>query len=493
MSSAFDDSALEPVVPCLSVVMPCFNEEQTITTIIEQVLQSPYLLELVVVDDGSKDATVAKVRAFDDPRIRLFLQPTNLGKGAALRRGFKEASGPYVIVQDADLEYDPSEYGVVLAPLLRGAADVVYGSRFLSGEPRRVLYYWHSVGNGMLTTLSNMFTNLNLTDMETCYKAFRIEVIRSIEIEEDRFGFEPEVTAKIAGGRWRVWEVSIGYAGRTYAEGKKITWRDGARAAYSIVRYSNVWRSLRGHLDRVPDRDLPPAEFEDADSELADVLLTLEGARNYTDWIYSLVEPHLGKEVLEVGAGHGDLTELLQTGRTVTATDLSTSCVDKLRTRFAQHSNVDVRQVDIESTADGRMYDSVILINVLEHIDDDQRALEELRAVLRPGGRVCVFVPAFDGLYSTFDQRIGHRRRYRRSQLVELFDSAGLSIVDAYYVNAVGALAWWLLARQLGQVPTQTWSVGIYDRLVVPRLRKVEANRPPRFGQSLLCVGAVGD
>jgi 2-polyprenyl-3-methyl-5-hydroxy-6-metoxy-1,4-benzoquinol methylase len=492
MSSAVGPSP-DPVVRCLCVVMPCFNEEQTITTIIEQVLGSPYVLELVVVDDASTDGTVARVNAFDDPRIRLFRQPMNLGKGAALRRGFKEAKAPYVIVQDADLEYDPSDYGAVLAPLLRGDADVVYGSRFMSGQPRRVLYYWHSVGNGLLTTLSNMFNNLNLTDMETCYKAFRIEVLRSIEIEEDRFGFEPEVTAKIAGGRWRVWEVSIGYAGRTYAEGKKITWRDGTRAAYSIVRYSSVWRSLRSHLDRVPDRDLPPAEFDDADSELADVLLSLEGARNYTDWIYSLVEPHLGKEVLEIGAGHGDLTELMQAGRTVTATDLSTSCVDMLRTRFAQHSNVDVRQVDIDSTADGRTYDSVILINVLEHIDDDERALERLRVMLRPGGRLCVFVPAFDGLYSTFDQRIGHRRRYRRSQLVELLDRAGFSIVDAYYVNAVGALAWWLFARQLGQVPTQSWSVGIYDRLVVPRLRKVEANRQPRFGQSLLCVGAVGD
>jgi glycosyltransferase involved in cell wall biosynthesis len=475
---------------CLSVVMPCYNEEATVTLIIEQVLKSPFLFELVIVDDGSQDSTVAKVRAFEDPRIKLFLQPTNLGKGAALRRGFAEATAPFVIVQDADLEYDPADYGRVLAPLLNGQADVVFGSRFLSGEPRRVLYFWHSVGNKVLTTLSNMFTNLNLTDMETCCKAFRLDVLRSIEVEEDRFGFEPEITAKVAGGGWRVWEVSIGYAGRTYAEGKKITWRDGARAAYSVARYSDVWRRVRGHLDRVPDRDIPPAEFDDADDELADVLHSLEDAKNYTDWIYSLVEPHLGNEVLEIGAGHGELTDRLQRGRVVTATDLSTRSVDRLRTRFAQRPNVDIRLVDIAATT-GRLYDSVVLVNVLEHIDDDANALEKLRASLRPGGRVCVFVPAFEGLYSNFDQRIGHRRRYRQSQLVSVLDRAGFGIADARYINTVGAVAWWVVARQLGQVPTQHWSVSVYDRFVVPSLRKIESGRYPRFGQSLFCVGTV--
>jgi 2-polyprenyl-3-methyl-5-hydroxy-6-metoxy-1,4-benzoquinol methylase len=345
----------------------------------------------------------------------------------------------------------------------------------------------------MLTTLSNMFTNLNLSDMETCYKAFRLDVIRSIEVEEDRFGFEPEITAKVAGGGFRVWEVSIGYAGRTYAEGKKITWRDGLRAGYSIARYSDVWRRVRGHLDRVPDRNVPPAEFDDADDELSAVLHSLEEATNYTEWIYSLVEPHLGDDVLEIGAGHGELTEKLQRGRAVTATDLSSRSVDRLRTRFAEQSNVDIRLVDIAATADGRLYDSVVLVNVLEHIDDDANALEKLRASLRPGGRVCVFVPAFDGLYSTFDQRIGHRRRYRRSQLVSVLDRAGFAITDARYINTVGAVAWWIVARQLGQVPTRHWSVSVYDRFVVPSLRRIEAGRSPRFGQSLFCVGTVRD
>lgn len=232
---------------CLAVVIPCYNEAATVRTVLDSVLASPYVQEVVVVDDGSTDRTVEEIRTVTDPRVRLLEQPANQGKGAALRRGFRAATAPFVIVQDADLEYDPAEYGMILEPMLAGNADVVYGSRFLSGRPHRVLYYWHSVGNRMLTLVSNMFTNLNLSDMETCYKAFRREVLDSIELEEDRFGIEPEITAKVAAGGWRIYEVGISYSGRTYAEGKKIGWRDGVRAIYSIVRYSRqAKRSMRG-------------------------------------------------------------------------------------------------------------------------------------------------------------------------------------------------------------------------------------------------------
>jgi glycosyltransferase involved in cell wall biosynthesis len=220
--------------------MPCYNEAATVREVVKQVLDSPYTAELIVVDDGSTDGTREILESLADARLKVLLQPQNGGKGAALRRGFAAATAPFVIVQDADLEYDPRDYAEVLAPLLDGRADVVFGSRFLSGRPHRVLYFWHSVGNRMLTTVSNMFTNLNLTDMETCYKAFRREVIQSITLEEDRFGFEPEVTAKTARGGWRIYEVGISYSGRTYAEGKKIGWRDGVHALYCILAYSPV-------------------------------------------------------------------------------------------------------------------------------------------------------------------------------------------------------------------------------------------------------------
>ena len=235
--------------PCLSVVMPCYNEKATNEEVVGSVLASPWTAELVIVDDGSVDGTRDILATFDDPRVRVLLQDVNQGKGAALRRGFAAATSEYVVVQDADLEYDPAEFGDLVAPLVADKADVVYGSRFLGGRPHRVLYYWHSVGNRLLTTASNMFTNLNLTDMETCYKAFRREVIQSITLEEDRFGIEPEITAKVAAGRWRVYEIGISYSGRTYDEGKKIGWKDGVRAFYCIVRYSRVGREVR---QRVP-------------------------------------------------------------------------------------------------------------------------------------------------------------------------------------------------------------------------------------------------
>jgi glycosyltransferase involved in cell wall biosynthesis len=223
--------------PSLSVVMPCFNEEATLDEIVERVLDSPWTGELIIVDDGSTDGTREILAGFDDRRVRVLLQPFNQGKGAALRRGFSEATMPYTIVQDADLEYDPAEYGVLLEPLVDGRADVVYGSRFQGAGAHRVLYFWHSLGNKLLTLLSNAFTDLNLTDMETCYKAFRTEVIQSIDIEEDRFGFEPEITAKVSRRRLRIYEVGISYSGRTYDEGKKIGWKDGLRALYCIVKY----------------------------------------------------------------------------------------------------------------------------------------------------------------------------------------------------------------------------------------------------------------
>jgi len=229
----------------LSVIVPCYNESTTILQLIEKVRLSPVdSKEIIVVDDGSVDGTRELLQALEETAsdLKILFHPKNMGKGAALRTVFAAAAGEICIVQDADLEYDPQEFPLVIQPIIDGKADVVFGSRFQSGRPHRVVYFWHRIGNGFLTLLSNIFTDLNLTDMETCYKAFKRDVIQSVRICENRFGFEPEITAKISRRNLKIYEVGISYYGRTYSEGKKIGWKDGVRAIYCILKY-NVWRS----------------------------------------------------------------------------------------------------------------------------------------------------------------------------------------------------------------------------------------------------------
>ncbi len=237
---SIDAKSNADIAPCLSVVVPVYNEQATVAEVLGVVLAQRPVQEVIVVDDASRDGTweVLQKAAHQEPRLRLFRHALNQGKGAALRTGFAQATAAIVLVQDADLEYDPTEYYLLLKPILSGKADVVFGSRFLGVGSHRVLYYWHALGNKVLTTLSNMATNMNLTDMETCYKTFRREVVQRMSIEENRFGFEPEITAKVSRLNVRIYEVAISYYGRTYSEGKKIGWQDGFSALRCIVKYN---------------------------------------------------------------------------------------------------------------------------------------------------------------------------------------------------------------------------------------------------------------
>jgi 2-polyprenyl-3-methyl-5-hydroxy-6-metoxy-1,4-benzoquinol methylase len=473
----------EPLPPCLSVVMPCFNEAPTIGTAVARVLDLPFVAELIVVDDGSTDGTPDHLAAITDPRVRLLVHDVNQGKGAALRTGFAVASAPFVAVQDADLEYDPRELERLLGPLLDGRADVVYGSRFVTTEARRVLYFWHSLGNRLLTTLSNMTTNLNLTDMETCYKVFRREVLAQISIEEDRFGVEPELTAKVAALGVRVFEVGISYSGRSYAEGKKVGWRDGVHALAAIGKYAAVGRAIR----KQRARKLRP--FAESDEELAATLRTLESATNYRAWLGSLLTPHLEAPILEVGAGHGTYTELLADVGDLTVCEPSERAVEVLRERFASRPEIGIVHGELDqATTNGQKFGSMVMINVLEHIEDDDEALRQVASGLRPGGTVAIFTPAFELLYSGFDAAAGHHRRYRLPELRAKVQRAGFTIREARYVNSAGFVAWLLTARALGLTPTSSRLALTYDRYTVPIVRAAESRVVPPFGQSCLVI-----
>ncbi len=472
----------------VSVVIPVFNEERTIEQIIRRVAGVALRIEIIVVDDGSRDATPAILDRLvtETEGLRIVRRPVNSGKGAAVRQGIALTSGEIVVIQDADLEYDPKNLQALLAPLLEGHADVVYGTRMRGGEPQRAHLFSHYVGNRFLSLLTDVLYNTTISDMEVGYKAFRGELIRSLELVSDDFGFEPEVTAKVLRRPGvRLFELPIAYYGRTYAEGKKIGWKDGVWAVYCVVRYSRLWDRLFPANHRAGRATVTEAA---AEVELADTLDSLGEADNYSDWIVSLIEPHLGDRVLEVGAGHGTITARIAPGREVVATEVSERSAQILRVRFAAQPNVSV--VDGLATADTVTgeFDSVVLVNVLEHIEDDVGALRHLGALMRPGGRVILFVPAFEALYSNFDAKIGHHRRYRRSQLATALGTAGFEVDDLHYVNSLGAIAWWVVARQLRQTPTRGMAVRVYDKLVVPTLRRREVRRRPRFGQSVFCV-----
>ena len=466
----------------LSVVIPAYNEARTIREIVRLVLEVPIDKEVLIVDDGSTDGTRDILRELDGKDgVRVFFQPKNMGKGAAVSTGFRHARGDVVIVQDADLEYDPKEYLKLLAPIQAGHADVVYGSRFLGGGPRRVLYFWHTIGNRVLTLVSNMFTNLNLTDMETCYKMFRREVVQSMTIESPRFGIEPEITAKVARRGYRIFEVPISYYGRTYEEGKKIGWRDAFSALWTIVRHS-----LR--------------ETEDPRNVGHVTLARMAKLEPYNRWLVERFSGALGRRILEIGAGFGNLTRYLvhpdgaarPAPELVIASDLDAVAIEYLKGAFREDAAVEIASHrfpldpgDREGLA-GRRLDTIVCCNVLEHIEDDRSTLRDMLAVLQPGGRLVLLVPALARLYGSLDEHLRHFRRYEKPELVEKLAAAGFTLEDCRFVNRPGVLGWYVNGRILRRRVLPKGQLRAFS-LVLPLLRREEKN-PPDFGMSLLAI-----
>jgi glycosyltransferase involved in cell wall biosynthesis len=457
--------------PQLSVIIPVYNERYTVRELVRRVVAVDVSKEIVLVDDGSTDGTAEILQSIAKryAEVRLFQQPHNQGKGAAIRRGIKEATGEFLVIQDADLEYDPTEYRILLKPLLSGEADVVYGSRFVAGH-RRVHLFWHAVANRALTLLTNVLTNLNLTDMETCYKAFRTEVIKRIPLRSDRFGFEPEVTMKVAKLGCRIFEVPISYHGRDYSEGKKIGPRDAFSAVWTLLKFWIV--SDIGHVGQ-------------------HTLARMNELGSYNQTMFGLFAQYLGRRVLEIGAGAGNLSRFLLDRDAVILTDYEAEYLHLLHRRFGTYENVQIRHLDLNTFTAADLaadrVDSVVCLNVLEHVENDRRVLAELFRAIEPGGVVIVLVPAHQALYSELDRNLGHFRRYSEAMIVERFREAGFDIEQSRYFNWVGAIGWYIFGRLLRRGHITKAATRGYR--LVSWLRSFEDRSPLSFGLSTIVIG----
>jgi glycosyltransferase involved in cell wall biosynthesis len=460
--------------------MPIYNERWTLSEIIQRVLRSPVSLEieLVAVDDCSSDGSweLLQQLAAEDARIKPIRHPQNRGKGAAIRTAIDQMTGDVAVVQDADLEYDPNEYPILLTPILEGKADAVFGSRF-TGHSHRVLFFWHMVVNHILTLVSNMLNDLNLTDMETCYKMVRADILKRLRLEAETFTLEPELTCRLSQWGARIYEVPISYAGRTYDEGKKIRATDGIKAMWQMFYSKFLNPQFTNHSGFY-------------------VLTAVSKAMCYNHWLFRQMKGFFGRRLLEAGAGIGNFSGMLLNRERLMLTDNEPMYVSTLRQRFHSRGNVQVECADLTDPETlGRwrneQFDTILCTNVLEHLGPDEQVLRGFYETLAPGGCCIVVASAGKWLYTGIDRTLGHQRRYTRKELRQKMADAGFQVTYSKQFNRIGALGWAVsghLLRRRHLSPTQMiW----FDRLW-PLTRALDYVLPIP-GMSLMMVGRKAD
>ena len=458
----------------LSVLVPVYNEQYLVASSLQRlaVLQESRCLDrvqVIVVDDCSRDQTAQvlteferQLKGFGSKFTWLFLRhERNQGKGGAIRTAIEHADCDLSVIHDADLEYHPRDLLPMIPLFLEEDADAVFGSRFLAGGFKRALFFRHSIGNHLLTFLCDLACDLNLTDMETCYKMIRTDLLKSIPLVSSDFRIEPELTIKLAKRGARVFEVPISYSGRTYQEGKKIGWTDGFRALVAIAHFA------------ISDRIFKPDQFG------SNLVPRLSRASRLTDWIADTVRPHVGNRVLELGAGIGNLTLRLIPRTLYWAADSNPLFVRELEKLPATRPYLHSSRIDPADpeTFPRETFDTVILQNILEHVEDDATVLRNVVNLLEPGGRAIVLVPQGPGLHGTLDEVLGHFRRYDRTGLTGLAADAGLKVASVDELNRAGSPAWWLNSRLLRRRSFSLLQIKVFNALV-PLLRRIQRVLP---------------